>query len=425
LEGAWTATPTLWTNGYLTNLFTYDWVQTKSPAGATQWIPAEGAASQLVPDAHDSAKRHAPIMFTTDLALKFDPSYRKISKRFWENPEEFQLAYAKAWFKLTHRDMGPRTRYLGAEVPSEQLIWQDPVPAVDYDLVDIDDIATLKSEILDSGLTVSELVSTAWASASTFRGTDMRGGANGARIRLEPQKDWAVNEPRNLAKVLTRLERIQSSFNKAHKGGAQISLADLIILGGAAAIEQAAKKAGQDVKVPFTPGRTDASQTQTDVVSFAVLEPTADGFRNYFSEGQRRSPAEMLVDKANLLTLDVPEMTVLIGGMRVLNTNFEQSQNGVLTERPGTLNNDFFVNLLDMSTQWSKSSSSEGLYEGKDRTTGELKWSATPVDLIFGSNSELRAVAEVYASDEAQVMFVQDFVDAWSKVMTLDRYDVR
>jgi catalase-peroxidase len=305
------------------------------------------------------------------------------------------------------------------------LIWQDPVPAVDYDLVDIDDIATLKSEILDSGLTVSELVSTAWASASTFRGTDMRGGANGARIRLEPQKDWAVNEPRNLAKVLTRLERIQSSFNKAHKGGAQISLADLIILGGAAAIEQAAKKAGQDVKVPFTPGRTDASQTQTDVVSFAVLEPTADGFRNYFSEGQRRSPAEMLVDKANLLTLDVPEMTVLIGGMRVLNTNFEQSQNGVLTERPGTLNNDFFVNLLDMSTQWSKSSSSEGLYEGKDRTTGELKWSATPVDLIFGSNSELRAVAEVYASDEAQVMFVQDFVDAWSKVMTLDRYDVR
>ena len=425
LEGAWTATPTLWTNGYLTNLFTYDWVQSKSPAGATQWIPAGGAASQLVPDAHDSAKRHAPIMFTTDLALKFDPSYRKISKRFWENPEEFQLAYAKAWFKLTHRDMGPRTRYLGAEVPDEQLIWQDPVPAVDYDLVDADDIATLKSEILDSGLTVSELVSTAWASASTFRGTDMRGGANGARIRLEPQKDWAVNEPRDLAKVLTRLERIQSSFNKAHKGGAQVSLADLIILGGAAAIEQAAKKAGQDVQVPFTPGRTDASQAQTDVVSFAVLEPTADGFRNYFSQGQRRSPAEMLVDKANLLTLDVPEMTVLIGGMRVLNTNFEQSQNGVLTERPGTLNNDFFVNLLDMSTQWSKSSSSEGLYEGKDRTTGELRWSATPVDLIFGSNSELRAVAEVYASDEAQVMFVQDFVDAWSKVMTLDRFDMR
>ena len=425
LEGAWTATPTLWTNGYLTNLFTYDWVQSKSPAGATQWIPAEGAASQLVPDAHDSAKRHAPIMFTTDLALKFDPSYRKISKRFWENPEEFQLAYAKAWFKLTHRDMGPRTRYLGAEVPDEQLIWQDPVPAVDYDLVDTDNIATLKSEILDSGLTVSELVSTAWASASTFRGTDMRGGANGARIRLEPQKDWAVNEPRDLAKVLTQLERIQSNFNKAHKGGAQVSLADLIILGGAAAIEQAAKKAGQDVQVPFIPGRTDASQAQTDVVSFAVLEPTADGFRNYFSQGQRRSPAEMLVDKANLLTLDVPEMTVLIGGMRVLNTNFEQSQNGVLTERPGTLNNDFFVNLLDMSTQWSKSSSSEGLYEGKDRATGELRWSATPVDLIFGSNSELRAVAEVYASDEAQVMFVQDFVDAWSKVMTLDRFDMR
>lgn len=425
LEGAWTATPTLWTNGYLTNLFTYDWVQSKSPAGATQWIPAEGAASQLVPDAHDSAKRHAPIMFTTDLALKFDPSYRKISKRFWENPEEFQLAYAKAWFKLTHRDMGPRTRYLGAEVPDEQLIWQDPVPAVDYDLVDTDNIATLKSEILDSGLTVSELVSTAWASASTFRGTDMRGGANGARIRLEPQKDWAVNEPRDLAKVLTQLERIQSNFNKAHKGGAQVSLADLIILGGAAAIEQAAKKAGQDVQVPFIPGRTDASQAQTDVVSFAVLEPTADGFRNYFSQGQRRSPAEMLVDKANLLTLDVPEMTVLIGGMRVLNTNFEQSQNGVLTERPGTLNNDFFVNLLDMSTQWSKSSSAEGLYEGKDRATGELRWSATPVDLIFGSNSELRAVAEVYASDEAQVMFVQDFVDAWSKVMTLDRFDMR
>jgi len=422
LEGAWSVNPTAWTTQYLDNLFAFEWVQTKSPAGAIQWIPADGAAANLVPDAHDPSKRHAPIMFTTDLSLKFDPSYREISMRFKENPEEFELAFAKAWFKLTHRDMGPSARYVGAEVPAETLLWQDPVPAVDYDLISTADIEQLKSQVLESGLTIPELVRTAWASAASFRGTDMRGGANGARIRLAPQKDWAVNDPDDLAKVLGRLESIQEDFNDAQSGGKKVSLADLIVLGGAAAIEQAAKNAGYKVQVPFTPGRTDASQEQTDVKSFAVLEPTADGFRNYFGAVHYRSPAELLVDRANLLTLTVPEMTVLVGGMRTLDANAGQSQNGVFTDRPGTLSNDFFVNLLDMSTKWSKSSASEGLYEGRDRGTGELKWTATPVDLIFGSNSELRAVAEVYAADDARAMFVRDYVDAWTKVMNLDRF---
>jgi catalase-peroxidase len=425
LEGAWTVTPVTWSINYLQNLFTYDWVQTKSPAGAIQWIPDNESAANLVPDAHDPSKRHAPVMLTTDLSLKFDPSYREISKRFLDNPEEFELAFAKAWFKLTHRDMGPRARYVGAEVPAEVLLWQDPVPAVDHDLIDATDITKLKSEILASGLTIPELVRTAWASASTFRGTDMRGGANGARIRLAPQKDWEANNPDELAKVLKRLDGIQKDFNREQSDGKKVSLADLIILGGAAAIEQAAKKAGHDVQVPFAPGRTDASQEQTDVHSFAVLEPTADGFRNYFSNGNNRSPAEMLVDRANLLTLTVPEMTVLVGGMRTLNANAGQSGHGVFTDQPGTLSNDFFVNLLDMSTQWARSSSSAGVYEGVDRATGKLKWTATPVDLVFGSNSELRAVAEVYAASDAQEKFVRDFVDAWTKVMTLDRFDLQ
>jgi catalase-peroxidase len=423
LEGAWSASPIAWSTQYLDNLFAFEWVQTKSPAGAVQWVPKNGAGADLVPDAHDPSKRHAPIMFTTDLSLKFDPSYREIAKRFQENPEELELAFAKAWFKLTHRDMGPRGRYLGALVPEEELIWQDPVPSVDHDLIDAEDIAKLRSEILGSGLTVPELVRTAWASASTYRGTDMRGGANGARVRLAPQKDWEVNNPAELAKVLQTLEKIQKDFNSAQSGGKKVSLADMVVLGGSAAIEQAAEKAGHDVQVPFTPGRTDASQAQTDVESFAVLEPTADGFRNYFAEGNRRSPAEMLVDRANLLTLTVPEMTVLVGGMRALNANAGQSEQGVFTDRPGTLSNDFFVNLLDMSTKWTKSSTSERIYEGHDRSTGELKWTATPVDLIFGSNSELRAVAEVYAADNAQEQFVRDFVDAWTKVMNLDRFD--
>ena len=425
LEGAWTSTPTAWTMQYLSNLFTFDWVQTKSPAGGTQWIPADGAAANLVPDAFDPAKRHAPIMFTTDLALKFDPAYRKISQRFLKNPPEFELAFAKAWFKLTHRDLGPRARYAGNLVPSEELLWQDPLPAVDHELVGAEDIARLKTEILASGLTIPELVRTAWASAASFRGTDMRGGANGARIRLAPQKDWAVNDPAELSKVLKRLEGIQKSFNRAQSGGKEVSLADLVVLGGAAAIEQAAKNAGHNVQVPFMPGRTDASQAQTDVKSFAVLEPTADGFRNYFAAANRRSPPEMLVDRASMLTLSVPEMTVLVGGMRVLNANAGQSSAGVLTSQPGTLSNDFFVNLLDMSTQWSKSSATEGVYEGRDRRTGDLKWTATPVDLVFGSNSELRAIAEVYAADDAREKFVRDFVGAWSKVMTLDRFDRR
>jgi len=423
LEGAWTVTPVTWSMNYLQNLFAYDWVKTKSPAGATQWIPADGQGANLVPDAHVASKRHAPIMLTTDLSLKFDPSYKKISKRFLDNPEEFELAFARAWFKLTHRDMGPRARYVGAEVPDEILIWQDPVPAVDYELIDAEDMASLKSEVLASGLTVPELVRTAWASAATFRDTDMRGGANGARIRLEPQKDWEVNNPQELAKVLKRLEGIQKDFNRKQKGGKKVSLADLIVLGGSAAIEQAAREAGHDVQVPFTPGRTDASQAQTDVNSFAVLEPAADGFRNHFGKGQHRTPPEMLVDRANMLTLTVPEMTVLVGGMRALNANSGQSAHGVFTDRPGTLSNDFFVNLLDMSTQWTKSSTDAGVYEGRDRETGELKWTATPVDLVFGSNSELRAVAEVYSANDAEAQFVRDFVDAWARVMTLDCFN--
>ena len=424
LEGAWTSTPTAWSMLYLDNLLRFEWVQTKSPAGAVQWIPKDESASTLVPDAHDRSKRHAPIMFTTDLSLKEDPEFLKISKRFLDNPKEFDLAFAKAWFKLIHRDMGPRARYVGAEVPAEELLWQDPIPAVDYQLIDAKDVAKLKSQILDSGLTVPELVGTAWASAASYRGTDMRGGANGARVRLAPQKDWAANNPDELAKVLKKLEKIQQDFNKAQSGGKKVSLADVIVLGGSDAVERAAKKAGHDVKVPFTPGRADASQKQTDVKSFAMLEPTADGFRNYFGNGNSGSPAEMLVDRADLLTLTVPEMTVLVGGMRALNANTGQAAHGVFTDQPGTLSNDFFVNLLDMSTQWSKSSKSEGVYEGRDRATGKVKWTATPVDLIFGSNSELRAVAEVYAADDAQEMFVLDFVDAWTKVMTLDRFDL-
>ena len=424
LEGAWSVNPVAWTTQYLDNLFGFEWVQTKSPAGAIQWIPADGQAANLVPDAHDPSKRHAPIMFTTDLSLKVDPSYREIAKRFHENPEEFELAFAKAWFKLTHRDMGPRARYVGAEVPSEVLIWQDPVPAVDHELIDARDIAQLKADILASGLSTSELVRTAWASASIFRGTDLRGGANGARIRLAPQKDWAVNNPAELAKVLQQLERIQSDFNGAQRrGNKKVSLADLIVLGGNAAIEQAAKQAGQAVEIPFTPGRTDASQEQTDVESFAVLEPTADGFRNYFGSGNRRSPADLLVERANLRTWNVPEMTVLVGGLRALDANVGGADHGVFTDRPGTLSNDFFVNLLDMSTQWSKSEAAEGVYEGRDRATGELKWTATPVDLIFGSNSELRAVAEYYAANDASETFVRDFVAAWTKVMNADRFD--
>jgi catalase-peroxidase len=423
LEGAWSANPIAFTTQYLDNLFAFDWVKTKSPAGAIQWTPANGQGSNLVPDAYDPSSRHAPIMFTTDLALKLDPSYSKIAKRFHDHPQDFKLAFAKAWFKLTHRDMGPRARYLGAEVPREDLLWQDPLPRADYALIDAQDMAALKSKILASGSSGPELVRTAWASAVTFRGTDMRGGGNGARIRLAPQKDWDVNNPHELAKVLQRLEGIQKDFNRTAPGGKKVSLADLIVLGGGAAIEDAAKKAGYDVQVPFTPGRVDASQEQTDVTSFAVLEPAADGFRNYFGRNQSRSPAEMLVDRASKLTLTVPEMTVLVGGMRALNANAGQSANGVFTDRPGILTNDFFVNLLDMSTKWTKSAGSEGIYEGHDRKTGQLRWTATPVDLVFGSNSELRAVAEVYASDDEREKFVRDFVKAWTKVMTLDRFD--
>ncbi|MDJ0709028.1 MAG: catalase/peroxidase HPI [Woeseiaceae bacterium] len=425
LEGAWTVNPVAWTNSYLVNLYTYDWVKTKSPAGATQWIPANGAASTLVPDAHDPSKRHAPIMFTTDLALKFDPEYRRITSRWLENPDEFEDAFARAWFKLTHRDMGPRARYLGNDVPEEVLTWQDPVPAVDHELIGERDIAALKSRILDAGLDVAALVRTAWASASTYRNTDMRGGANGARIRLAPQVDWDVNNPQELSKVLARLKRIQKDFNRDHKGGKQVSLADLIVLGGAAAIEQAASSAGYDIQVPFVPGRTDASQEQTDVQSFMVLRPAADGFRNYFGEGASRSPADMLVDKADTLSLTPPEMTVLVGGLRALGANAEGAEHGVFTSRPGTLSNDFFVNLLDMATQWTKAADSPGIYEGRDRSTGELRWTATPVDLVFGSHAELRAIAEVYAEDGGDRKFVADFVDAWTKVMTLDRFDLQ
>ncbi|WP_191249604.1 catalase/peroxidase HPI [Kordiimonas sediminis] len=421
LEGAWTVSPAQWTHNFLENLFMFDWVKTKSPAGATQWIPSDESAAQMVPDAHDPDKFHAPIMLTTDLSLKFDPEYRKISKRFLDNPEEFEKAFAKAWFKLTHRDMGPKSRYLGSMVPDETFIWQDPVPAVDHALVDAGDVADLKAVILDSGLTIPELVRTAWASASSFRGTDMRGGANGARVRLAPQKEWEANNPAELSKVLDVLEGVQSDFNDAQKGDKRISLADLIVLGGAAAIEKAAADAGYDVSVPFTPGRTDASQEQTDVDSFAVLKSDADGFRNYFAGGIKRSPAEMLIEKAAFLNLTVPETTVLVGGMRAMNANTGGVAHGVFTDTPGALNNDFFVNLLDMSTVWAKSESNEGLYEGRDRESGAVKWTATPVDLIFGSNSELRAISQVYAADSAKEKFVSDFVDAWVKVMNLDR----
>ncbi|MBT8421762.1 MAG: catalase/peroxidase HPI, partial [Gammaproteobacteria bacterium] len=424
LEGAWTVTPAQWSMNYLQNLFAFEWVQTKSPAGATQWIPKSPAAANMVPDAHDSSKRHAPVMLTTDLSLKFDPSYRAISQRFMENPEEFELAFAKAWFKLTHRDLGPRARYVGSEIPEEVLIWQDPVPALDHELIDARDIAELKAKILDSGLSGQELVRTAWASASTYRGTDMRGGANGTRIRLAPQASWDVNDPNELDKVLDRLERIQRDFNRAQRGSKEVSLADLIVLGGAAAIEQAAEAAGHDVDVPFMPGRTDALQEQTDIESFQVLRPRADAFRNYFGEGVFRSPAEMMVDKADLLTLTVPEMTVLMGGMRALNANAGGSKHGIFTDQPGTLSNDFFVNLLSMSTAWTKSSEEDGIYEGRDRETGELRWTATPVDLVFGSHAELRAIAEIYASADGEEEFVNDFVSAWHKVMMLDRFDL-
>jgi len=425
LEGAWTTNPIKWDNNYFDNLLGYDWELTKSPAGAHQWTPKNGAAAGTVPDAHDASKKHAPMMFTTDLALKTDPEYLKISKHFHEHPQEFADAFAKAWYKLTHRDMGPLSRYLGPLVPSDHLLWQDPVPAVDHEVVNDQDIAALKGKILASGLSISQLVTTAWASASTFRGTDKRGGANGARIRLAPQKDWEVNEPAELAKVLPKLEAIQKEFNAAQAGGKKkVSLADLIVLGGCAAVEAAAKKAGHDVKVPFAPKRTDASQEQTDVHSFAVLEPTADGFRNYIRKGQDGKAAELLVDRANLLTLTAPEMTVLVGGLRALNANVGLSKHGVFTKRPEMLTNDFFVNLLDMNTKWQKSATTEGVLEGRDRKTGELKWTGTVVDLVFGSNSQLRALAEVYACSDSQEAFVRDFVAAWSKVMNLDRFDL-
>lgn len=423
LEGAWTVNPTAWTHNYLQNLYNWEWVQTESPAGATQWIPANGAAANLVPDAHDDSLRHAPIMFTTDLALRMDPSYREITMRWLDNPEEFEQAFARAWFKLTHRDMGPSTRYLGSMTPQQEFIWQDPIPAVDYNLVNTRDISRLKSEILESGLSTSELVRTAWASASTFRITDMRGGANGARVRLAPQRNWEVNNPEELARVIEVLEGIQSDFNNRNSRK-QVSLADLIVLGAAAAIEQAAQSRGFDIEVPFAPGRGDASQEQTDLSSFTVLEPASDGFRNYFSNSERQTPAQALVNKADLLNLTVPEMTALLGGLRALNANSGESAHGVFTEQPGTLSNDFFVNLLDMSVAWTQSSSTEGVYEGRDRQTGEVKWTGTPVDLIFGSNSELRAVAEFYAADDSKEQFIQDFINAWTKVMTHDRFDL-
>ena len=424
LEGIWTNTPTKWSNNFFRILFNNEWELTKSPAGAHQWKPKGGAGDGTVPDAHDPSKRHPPGMLTTDLSLRFDPAYEKISRRFYENPDQFADAFARAWFKLTHRDMGPRSRYLGPEVPGEELIWQDPIPAVDHKLIDEQDIAYLKGKILSSGLSVSELVTTAWAAASSFRGSDKRGGANGARIRLAPQKNWAVNQPAMLAKVLKTLEGVQSAFNSAASGGKKVSLADMIVLGGCAGIEQAAKNAGQSVSVPFTPGRMDASQEQTDVESFAVLEPMADGFRNYLKGKFSVSAEELLVDRAQLLTLTAPEMTVLVGGMRVLNTNFGQTRHGVFTKRPEALTNDFFVNLLDMGTEWKPLSDARDLFEGRDRKTGEVKWTGTRVDLIFGSNSILRALAEVYASADAQKKFVLDFVAAWTKVMNLDRFDL-
>ena len=424
LEGAWTTTPTQWSNNYFENLFGYNWELTKSPAGAHQWKPKAGAGADTVPDAHDPAKRHAPTMLTTDIALRVDPAYGPISKRFYENPDQFADAFARAWFKLTHRDMGPRLRYIGAEVPSEILIWQDPIPEVTHQLIDNNDIDTLKGKILASGLSISQLVSTAWASASTFRGSDKRGGANGARIRLAPQKYWAVNNPSQLSKVLDVLEGIQNEFNSAQVDGKMVSIADLIVLGGCAGVEQAAKNAGYSITVPFTAGRTDASQDQTDVESFGVLEPSADGFRNYIKSRVPASAEEMLIDKAQLLTLTAPELTVLIGGMRVLNTNFDQSQHGVFTKNPESLTNDFFANLIDFGTTWKASADSKDLFEGKNRITGELNWTASRVDLIFGSNSELRALAEVYACEDAQEKFVNDFVAAWTKVMNLDRFDL-
>ncbi|MBC7541098.1 MAG: catalase/peroxidase HPI [Candidatus Sericytochromatia bacterium] len=424
LEGAWTATPTQFSILYLANLFNFDWVQTKSPAGAIQWVPKDGGGAGQVPDAHVPGQRHAPIMFTTDLALRQDPAYQRVAKRFLDNPKEFELAFAKAWFKLTHRDMGPQARYLGADVPKGGLPWQDPLPAVTHKLIGPADIATLKQTILRSGLTVPELVRTAWASAASFRGTDKRGGANGARLRLSPAKDWQVNDPAELAMVLPRLEAIQRAFNQSHRNGTQVSLADVIVLGGAAAVEAAAKAAGVTVAVPVTPGRTDATQAQTDVSAFAVLEPKGDGFRNYYGEGNYLPPLELLVERANLLTLTVPEMTVLVGGLRSLDANTGHTKHGVFTQRPGTLTNDFFVNLLDMSTQWRKATGSAGIYEGVDRGTGKVKWTATPVDLIFGSHSELRAISEVYAAQDGRQKMVQDFVRAWNKVMMLDRFEV-
>jgi catalase-peroxidase len=423
LEGAWTTTPTKWSNNYLENLFGYEWELTKSPAGAWQWAPKNGAGAGTVPDAHEPAKRHAPFMLTTDLSLRVDPIYEPIARRFLDNPQEFAEEFARAWYKLTHRDMGPISRYLGPLVPKETLIWQDPVPAVDHVLIGEQDIAALKAKILASGLSISQLVTTAWASAATFRGSDKRGGANGARIRLSPQKDWEVNEPAQLAAVLPKLEAIQKEFNASQSGGKKVSLADVIVLGGCAAVEAAAKKAGHDVKMPFTPGRTDASQEQTDAHSFAPLEPVADGFRNYVRDGRPLPAEELLLDRAQLLTLTAPEMTVLIGGMRVLNTNFGRSRHGVFTKSSQTLTNDFFVNLLDMNTNWQPSGS-DGVYEGRDRATGESKWTGTRVDLVFGSNSQLRAIAEVYACDDSKETFVTDFVAAWNKVMNLDRYDI-
>jgi catalase-peroxidase len=424
LEGAWTQTPTAWSILYLDNLFRFDWEKQKSPGGGTVWVPTDKSAHTAVPDAHVEGKRNPPIMLTTDLSLKEDPGFRKIAERFLKNPKEFDAAFARAWFKLTHRDLGPRARYLGSEVPDEVFSWQDPVPAVDHKLIGDSDIASLKSEILKSGLTVPELVRTAWASASTYRGSDMRGGANGARIRLAPQKDWDANDPKELARVLKKLEKIQGDFNKKATGGKKVSLADLIVLGGAAAIEKAASDAGHKVRVAFTPGRTDASQEMTDVNSFAVLEPTADAFRNYYSDRSYGKPTKMLVEKADLLTLTVPEMTALVGGMRALGANSGGSKHGVFTDKPGQLSNDYFVNLLDMSTKWTKSDKAEGIYEGRDRATDKVKWTATPVDLIFGSSSELRAVAEAYAAADGEQQFINDFVAAWTKVMSLDRFDV-
>ena len=424
LEGAWTPAPIQWDNGYFDTLFGYEWDLTKSPAGAQQWVPTDPAAGEIVPDAHDPSKKHAPIMFTTDLALRMDPDYAKISKRFHENPNEFADAFSKAWYKLTHRDIGPRSRCLGSLVPTEPQLWQDPVPDVGHELIGEQDIANLKGKILASGLSISQLVSTAWASAATFRGTDKRGGANGARIRLAPQKDWEANQPAELGNILQALEQIQNDFNASQSDGKMVALADLIVLGGCAAVEEAAKKAGHKVQVPFSPGRADASQEQTDVDSFSVLEPTADGFRNYFRDGHTRTAEELLVDRAQMLTLTAPEMTVLVGGMRVLNASVGQSELGVFTKRPETLTNDFFVNLLGAGTEWKKSSRCEHFYEGRDQGSGELQWTASAVDLVFGSNSQLRAIAEVYACDDSQQAFVQDFVAAWAKVMNLDRFDL-